>query len=1153
MSVGRGPSPALGAGESWSVAAVSPHSAELGSRPQVATLVKKKAFAGCAFEDFPVVLFFRHLSGPPSAVEGGLGDGAGGGAGGGDRPERLKGMPPPLRLGEHYDARHGAHASRVRNLGARTLQRAARSWLHSRRERTVEASARLIQWWVRTWLARVRRQTGVIDLRLHVFTTALRRSLAHVGRRRRATPPRTPHTPCRRSSNVATPTPPSGCVGSRSGRRWSAGDGASPAATAIGLPPCTPGPLLAAQHDRILERMRGVLCGWRAPELVCAMHCWRGGTARARARLGAAAHTRLAVAHSRQRSGFAALRLERALRCALESDARRRCALGLCLAVARWRLGVLRSGLLRRAVALAQRRLWVCAPPCARAVRAWCGVVSRTRQYGARLARATSAARAHDLARAWPAWRRAVASRRIARHLAGEGADAWQRRAMRVLLGIWRLWCRLRDALASQQNERYRMAAPLIARAATSASHAALCAWVSAAAHIRASQPAAQARMARVCRSRAATALRSWRERAERWAAERAVLRVGWTCHRLRASCRLLHSLRVAASSSRTDARLHTIADGMQVARKLGRFTRSTASARVGEQLTRCATAYERSSRLRRTFARLAGRAAQQQRSCALEKRAALSISHAQLRTQFRRWSMHRLPAIGQRWRRRRAPPPVPPRTAARMCAADSPPWPAKAARDGPHALNMKARTHATRRCRGELIRALSEWCRLGREAHVESAMRQLEHSLSRRRRRLAALKQWRGAAAWRGRADVACQRPPDWLTLRWSWGRWLRREEGCVDERACRLVSLLRGRALRRARRRWRQWSTAMDERSQALVVARRHHHLAVLCRWHRWSGQWSTAMDERSQALVVARRHHHLAVLCRWHRWSGQCGRSHDRALGAAHRIVLRRWHGCTERRRADRAFSASSRLAARRLHARAALDRWQRRAAAQLAHGLLSWRLWRTQLHCHAHPRFVIWACACARAMARAEHHRLIVRRAEHHTSTIRARRVLYRSLAAWRSQQRRASHAATSIHRALRSSLTAWWCTRRRGPSPADLSSRATTRSVLAALVLWHHAVWCKWGDAQLQRIGAAAARSLAAARHFHAWRAGAARRAERARHRAAGAAMIKADVAALWDEPAMRKAFAMVVGGAGSSGANSPWHVSPQKAHRMHRR
>lgn len=94
----------------------------------------------------------------------------------------------PLRLGEYYDATYNRSLYHLSVLAARTLQRAMRAAAGRRslakQQRARDDAVLTLQRYARRWLVRLHRQSGVVDIKLQIFTAALERSMQSLGRRR---------------------------------------------------------------------------------------------------------------------------------------------------------------------------------------------------------------------------------------------------------------------------------------------------------------------------------------------------------------------------------------------------------------------------------------------------------------------------------------------------------------------------------------------------------------------------------------------------------------------------------------------------------------------------------------------------------------------------------------------------------------------------------------------------------------------------------------------------------------------------------------------------------------------------------------------------------------------------------------------------------
>ena len=89
----------------------------------------------------------------------------------------------PLRLGEYYDSFYNRSLHHMIDLASRTVQRAMRAALSRRHAaaklRVRQSAVHTLQRGSREWLGRLRRESGIVDLRLQIFTAALQRSIRH--------------------------------------------------------------------------------------------------------------------------------------------------------------------------------------------------------------------------------------------------------------------------------------------------------------------------------------------------------------------------------------------------------------------------------------------------------------------------------------------------------------------------------------------------------------------------------------------------------------------------------------------------------------------------------------------------------------------------------------------------------------------------------------------------------------------------------------------------------------------------------------------------------------------------------------------------------------------------------------------------------------
>lgn len=350
-----------------------------------------------------------------------------------------------------------------------TIQRAVRARQQRRRQQReagrCTVAAHVLQRYARKFLAHLDRLTGVVDLRLHIFTLALQRSMTQVGRRRSyhsikdGTPGDARATMARSQAHgVLTPdsslaaTPDSvplrvrfACSGPfRGGLRTPCSRLAQRRHSMSAASPLTPTPksarpLLAGQQEYLIGRMRGAVVCWLHPSVNFALRCWRSHTTQF---LGLQSALRRTLVHRRSSMlwcGFYAL--SRCLRqvgmlARHQSSCR---MLAYCWVLTRWR-AMLAA---RRRRARQNEAVAACAASgCREQVReAWLSLASiarhrRLASHNDRLARIIGDGRACE--RAFERWQDVVLRARTGGVLLRRGALRWAAVVRSATLHYWR-------------------------------------------------------------------------------------------------------------------------------------------------------------------------------------------------------------------------------------------------------------------------------------------------------------------------------------------------------------------------------------------------------------------------------------------------------------------------------------------------------------------------------------------------------------------------------------------------------------------------------------------------------------------------------------------------------------------------------------------
>ena len=1053
------------------------------------------------------------------------------------RPPPSASAKQPHRLGEFYDRFQSTIEGRLEELAARTLQHAFRRRAQ-RRERAYShilqrAAAKRVQRCVRVFLERERRQNGVVDLRLSIFTVALQKSMVEARRRRRRGGVSTPHamTPTAKSPAARTPVEGARSGGERGGGfggssigrertpsvsvRFSSPVGAlhTPMRTSrasrvsfetpfsTGAGGRTPRPLLETMQVQIEERLRGILTGWREPERVYGFATWRasvryGHTMRARTADG-----RIALRRAQLSMSWRQLRRLLAVRHFYAAVASQLTCTASRYAVWRWRARLLdctrwwAHGASRAHASLTHRR---------RIARAWLVWRRRTLASVSGYRTAIYAIRVACRRRA----RLGLGRWRLAAHIAAAAAEeAAERRRM-----AWRRWrCSSLHALTSRWQERLpatrerRAIEGDLLRASTTTWMRAYGARVLRAIHAyglrrEACRPKRENLHALVSRWRCAGALHAWRHVHGRLSARAAGRRVGALCHRLHVACRLLSCLRTAGVARAAAARHRHLAQWHMRRRLFIHLRNASRTHGASGRTSRCARAYyawrgQRSGfdglwryRNRRCRARALHvtantwvtsqanqrlLAALRDSACAAARRRAASSSSA-----LALWRHARVlwPRWGDVWTR----------------------------------CERERRRGIALGCRRIHQHTLSRWREWAVSHRLDCAMEALVCAASSRRRRKLAFESWvayRNARA--ARPSLRVQRrlarrqrtagrshpldPPQRAAMLRSWRRWARRSGAQHGHAIDALVALVRGRALRRARKVWRRHDANMTRVRAALDLAASHSNGRL---FHKWS-----------------RRH------------VDTCARA-ERALSAPYAVALRRLRTHAAAHAAAARFNAAACALADAHYRHGALARW----LMHLEHDATVVGRWRAALMAQGRPLLSRWRRAVARcAIATAYVHAGLAAIARHRTRHV---------LVAWCTEiasaaralalLRRGVHAYASgrvRQRAVPRAMHVWRVLAARRRAVCAMASAIVLGGALAR---WRHARMHAWGRRELHEIGEAAANMLAAQRTLGAWRQGAAKHAERREAREQVRAQVEQVHAAAASAAALAAARTLIV-------------------------
>ena len=764
--------------------------------------------------------------------------------------------PQPHRLGEYYDGLHFGRIDRFAELAACTLQRAVRR-RQSRKWRKLELIVRhlaafKLQRHARNWLDSEKAQSGVVDLRLQIFTAALKRSMAHAGRRHRGPIPAevgggaagaTASTPAAAASakriRFADPlTPASAAYKTPTARRSScAGTPYSAAGRSTGGAPSTgggrtPRPQLLADHQQRLEdRLRGIIVGWRSAELVYAMCCWRGLARHGRAIKAAKAAGGLGSRAWRLKRGWSALLrlavMHRVLRCLLLD----RTGIALCFAYCRWRARWMAArqwwaaGASHEHAKLnalrAKRRVWV----------EWwttCLEEQSSQRATAHAAAACVRLRCGKRFARWH-WRASASSsaRALANHrseLAAHQLALWLPLALRERLWGWREWARCGPGslgeIRSKAERRRRVADALRLRKEGAR---AFSLWIVEADRRRQEEPSRLALLSKWRRLLTKYALKDWRRIHGHLAASTALLRVGHLRFRLNVTCRVLACLRLAAATELVTSRLLSRA---AIRRKKRGFARLIAAMRAWNASgQRDLDAKASSERLRTfyTFERLADNTTWLKQS--MQRREA---SDRWLRERCSRRLFAALLAAGLATAQQREMAAATAMTMWRRARKLWPRW-----RHNWCIYERARRRGLSERRLKRMTLGLEMW----KSSMVDGSIRALAGAVAPRWQQKSALHSWRKAYGWPAQASSrrgmeARRKRPVYLTttpeeqvrsarLRFGWIRWARSALSIVERR---VSDLLRQRALRRARKLWRRLCTLKEWGEAATTLALSH-----------------------------------------------------------------------------------------------------------------------------------------------------------------------------------------------------------------------------------------------------------------------------------------------------------------------------------------
>ena len=759
--------------------------------------------------------------------------------------------PQPHRLGEYYDGLHIGRLDRFAELAACTLQRAVRR-RQSRKWRKLELIVRhlaafKLQRHVRNWLDSEKAQSGVVDLRLQIFTAALKRSMAHAGRRHRGPRPAevggaTASTPAAAASakriRFADPlTPASAAYKTPTARRSScAGTPYSAAGRSTGGAPSTgeaAHPTAAARRSSakiggsLTRHHRWVaLGGSRVRNVLLARPC----AARARDQGGKGGGWAWLACLAAQE------RLERIAEaggdasCTTLPAARphRYCSMLCVLQVARTvdgrapMVGGWRFARTRQPNALrAKRRVWV----------EWwttCLEEQSSQRATAHAAAACVRLRCGKRFARWH-WRASAASsaRALANHrseLAAHQLALWLPLALRERLWGWREWARCGPGslgeIRSKAERRRRVADALRLRKEGAR---AFSLWIVEADGRSQEEPSRLALLSMWRRLLTKYALKDWRRIHGHLAASTALLRVGHLRFRLNVTCRVLACLRLAAATELVTSRLLSRA---AIRRKKRGFARLIAAMRAWNASgQRDLDAKASSERLRTfyTFERLADnttwlKQSMQRREASdrwLRERCSRRLFAALLAAGLATAQQREMAAATTMtmWRRARK---LWPRWRHNWCIYE------RARRRGLSARRLKRMTLG-----------LEMW----KSSMVDGSIRALAGAVAPRWQQKSALHLWRKAYGWPAQASSrrgmeARRKRPVYLTttpeeqvrfarLRFGWIRWARSALSIVERR---VSDLLRQRALRRARKLWRRLCTLKEWGEAATTLALSH-----------------------------------------------------------------------------------------------------------------------------------------------------------------------------------------------------------------------------------------------------------------------------------------------------------------------------------------